>query len=378
MSELIGDYERYLQGCRFCPMCKPAAEVAGVTMMESHTTRARAMMLWRIAHGHAEWRSRDVELLYQSTLDSISQAWCVNHFPVSAYHLAARREVVAKGLAPEPVRQALARSSKKIAAAATVPRGATVLVGGEAAELGDAAAAEPARALLASLGVDALAVVASTGALAYTLGDEERARGELAGLAAALRGAGLLIADGPETLLALRVLAGELLGSPFEAKVASLSELLAGRAGALEAALPRDAPVFVHDSRAAAALAEALADDQAIQPGFRGPEETLGRGRVYEAPRELLDALGLRRTFSLWSRSLARSCGSDDGLWLTYPRLAEALARRRLAEARAGGAEVLVTDSLLAARWMGRFCGEAEEKTAVRWLPEIVRRADAR
>ncbi|RKY01203.1 MAG: hypothetical protein DRP54_04095, partial [Spirochaetes bacterium] len=65
----LEEYRKYLYGCRFCPMCKPASDVANVTFLESHTTRARAMMLWRILNGYSDFSERDVELLYQSTLD---------------------------------------------------------------------------------------------------------------------------------------------------------------------------------------------------------------------------------------------------------------------------------------------------------------------
>jgi len=214
-------------------------------------------------------------------------------------------------------------------------------------------------------------LVLSTGAVAHTLGDAEQALRQAAALAEAVSGASLLIADGPQTALGLRQAAVK------GASVASLSELLAERTGELEAALPPGTRVFVHDSRAATALADSLAGDQAIHPGFSGPEDVLGRGRAYEAPRELLDRLGLARVFSLWQRSLARSSGADDGLWLTYPRIAEALARRRLQEAAAAGAQHVVTDSLLAAQWLARLAAAESGPVQVSWLPELVRKAGA-
>ncbi|MCI0477706.1 MAG: hypothetical protein L0Y55_15795, partial [Anaerolineales bacterium] len=105
----LREYKDTRYGCRFCTMCKPAAEVANLTQLESHTTRARALILWRIAADIAKWQPRDIELLYQSTLDSISQAWCVVDYPVSEHVLAARAEVHAAGHAPQEVRQTLTR-----------------------------------------------------------------------------------------------------------------------------------------------------------------------------------------------------------------------------------------------------------------------------
>jgi hypothetical protein len=79
-------------------MCKPAAEVANLTQLESHTTRARTMMLWRIAEGLIEWTPCEVALVYESTLDSISEAFDVFHYPVSQYMLAARADIWEAGL----------------------------------------------------------------------------------------------------------------------------------------------------------------------------------------------------------------------------------------------------------------------------------------
>lgn len=66
----------------------------------------------------------------------------------------------------------------------------------------------------------------------------------------------------------------------------------------------------------------------------------------------------------------SRSCGADDGLWLTYPKLAAGLARQRLQEAKRLGAETLITDSVLCARHLAKFC--AEEDVRVVWLPELL------
>jgi hypothetical protein len=116
-----------------------------------------------------------------------------------------------------------------------------------------------------------------------------------------------------------------------------------------------------------------MASAIAIQPGYRGPEETLGQGAVYDAPRRLIDATGASRAHTVWSRSLCRSCGADDGVWLTYPSLAEGLARRQLAEAKRLGADVIVADSLLCARHLARFAHR--EDVPVRWLPEWLEEA---
>ncbi len=69
------------------------------------------MMLWRVVNGMAEFSARDAEIIFQSTLDSISQAWCVRHYPVSKYVIAARHAILEKGLEPDTVKQALNRQT---------------------------------------------------------------------------------------------------------------------------------------------------------------------------------------------------------------------------------------------------------------------------
>ncbi|HEY63282.1 MAG TPA: (Fe-S)-binding protein [Caldilineae bacterium] len=340
-------------------------------MLESHTTRARAMMLWRIAHGLTTWQPREVELLYQSTLDSISQAWCVNHYPVSEYVAAARADAFEAGLTPEPVLQALRRATPE----PTPISGEVILLASEIAELGDEAGLQLALRALAQAGIQAQPLVAASGALAYSLGDRERARGQAAQVVGLIQesNARMVIADGPQTLWALRRIYPILeVPLPSGVTITSLSEHLARAVQQGQLTPPRDEgrKIFFHDSRSACLVADEMAQPEAIQPGYRGPEETLGKGEVFDAPRRLVDAMGMERLYSVWSRSLSKSCGADDGLWLTYPKLAEGLAKQRLQEAKRQGAELLITDSFLCARHLARAVGEGD--IPVRWLPELL------
>ncbi|HIQ05009.1 MAG TPA: (Fe-S)-binding protein [Anaerolineae bacterium] len=371
MANDLSAYSNFLFGCRFCPMCKPAGEVANLTMLESHTTRARAMMLWRIANDLATWGSREVELLYQSTLDSISQAWCVNHYPVSEYMAVARVEVFRAGLAPESVQQALQRTTPE-----PVPvNGDVLLLASEAAELGDAKAYQPALQALARAGVQAKPLVAASGALTYSLGDRQCARDQATRVVDLIQesNAWMVIADSPQTLWALHRIYPVLeVSLPTGVTVTSLSEHLARAVQEGRLTLPRHdgERIFFHDSRSACLVADEMAQAEVIQPGYRGPEETLGKGEVYDAPRRLVDNMGMERLCSVWSRSLSKSCGADDGLWLIYPKLAEGLARQRLQEAKQLGAELIITDSVLCARHLARAAEEGD--VHVHWLPELL------
>lgn len=368
----LREYKDPLYGCRFCTMCKPAAEVANLTWLESHTTRARALILWRIVEGIAKWQPRDIELLYQSTLDSISQAWCVVDYPVSEYVLAARAGVYAAGLAPQEVRQALSR----LTVAQPVARSDVLFLASEAAELEDASVNEPAlRAFERTVIKPSVATVLS-GALAYALGDVPRAAEQAKQVVELIRqsGARTIITDSVQTLWALRRVYPALeIALPDRITITTLSEFLVDGIKQGQVSLPPiQHKVFFHDCRAAALVADAAATAEAIQPGYRGGEETLGKGNVFDAPRHVLDTLGITRLYSVWSRALCKSCGADDGLWLTYPKLAQGLARQRLDEAKRLGAELLVTDSLLCATHLKRAAREDDIRVA--WLAELVTR----
>ncbi len=364
----LSDYMRFLYACRFCPMCKPAAEVANITHIESYSTRARAMMLWRVASGIAEFTQRDVELIYQCTLDSISQSWCVNHYPVSEYMVSARAEILRRGLAPKSVRDVLRHSiteSEDI-------KGDVILLSSEACELGNKNAIDPALNVLENAGISAEPVFIQCGALAYGLGDFKKALEQAERLIDIIKNCGIkfVIADGPATLFTIRYIYPFLdILWPKDIEVRSLSEELsrALEQKKLKIKFYDETKVIFHDSRCACLLADDMAQDEAIQPGFQGPETALGKGEVYEAPRRIVDALGMERIFFVWSRSLSRSCGADDGLWITYPELAKELALKRMQEAEKLGAEMIITDSLLCAYHL-KSNGNG---IPVRWLCEL-------
>ncbi|MCC7451657.1 MAG: (Fe-S)-binding protein [Anaerolineae bacterium] len=365
----LSDYQDALYGCRFCPMCKPAGEVPNLTQLESHTTRARAMILWRVLNGMITWEPRAVEIIYQSTLDSIAEAWCISHYPASGYMAAARAEIYAAGLAPEPVQKAVQHSAAMPQPDAV--NGDVILLASEIAELNDGARIDTALQALRSM--DAVPVVISSGALAYALGARDVARQQAQRVVDLIRasGAQTVIADGPQTLWALRRLYPAF-GLDLAVTITSLSERLAESTG--QTALPSFAGkrVFVHDSRSAALLADTLAKAEAIQPGFVGDESALGTGAVYDAPRRLVNALGMQQQYSVWSRSLSRSSGADDGLYRTYPSLAAGLAKQRLQEARRVGAELVVADSPLDAAHLACLADAAG--IPVYWLPELITR----
>lgn len=355
----VAAFQPNLADCRFCPMCKPAAEVASVRRIESYSTRSRAMMLWRIAAGHRTWTPRSAELLYQSTLDSISEAFCVSDRPVSGYILAARQDVWAAGLAPAAVQEAVARLAS--VSFSTSGDGQRVLVAGECAESDQG---ELAMAVAEALRLRL--VLAPTGSTAYALGARDLARQQATAVASAIAGASLVVADGPQTHWSLARI-WPTLNVELGAEVASLPGFVVADPDLVR---PRDLGAYhAIDSRASALLADSLARPVAIGPGHFGEPDDAGSGAIYDDLRQLLTLMGGQEQRHRWERSLARSTGADDGLWATYPDLADDLARASMDAAVAAGATTVVSDSALAT-WQLRRVGS--DGPAISWIGELV------
>jgi Fe-S oxidoreductase len=354
----LAAHKQALYELRFSTMCKPATEVANLTQLESHTVRARTLMFWRIAMGYIDWGPREAELTYESTLDSISGAFDVFHYPIHEYMLDARADIWDLDLVPDSVKQVVEASKMKEGSPA--PKGDNILLASEIAQLEDESLLEPIKAALKAAGVEAPAWVAMSGALVYALGDRQTAKIQAEKVVAGLNqsGARTIIADGPETAWALTKVYPALgVDLPEGVSVKLLSEVLAENITPDKKDLGK---AFVHDSRPAYLIATEEPLYTVILPGYTDDETTFGSGPVYEAPRKLLDSLGAERIWGSWTRALARSSGADDGLWLTHPDLAAGLAEQRLEHAEALGATTLVSDSPLAAALLKKHAGGRE------------------
>ena len=259
-------HKQALYELRFSPMCKPATEVANLTQLESHTVRARTMMFWRIAQGIIDWGPREVELTYESTLDSISGAFDVFHYPIHLYMLDARADIWDAGLAPDCVKRIVEASAGKTIA--DPPATETVLLAGEVAQLGDDALLEPMAAALEAAGVEAPAWVVPSGALAYALGAWDVARMRAIKVVEALesRDVKTIVADGPETAWALTKIYPALgVALPGGVTVKLLSEVLAAGIVPPSQDLGK---IFVHDSRPAYLIATEERLHTVVLPGY--------------------------------------------------------------------------------------------------------------
>lgn len=365
MSRLL-DHQQSLYELRFSPMCKPAAEVANLTQLEGHTVRSRTMMMWRVSAGHLEWGRREVELVYESTLDSISEAFDVFHYPISRYMLDARADVWEAGLAPQNVKDVVARETEKSPEPPQNLPADMLLLGGEIAQLGQGDYQETLNERLPDIPL----WISPTGVLSYVLGARDIARSRAKDIVAGIQksGAKTVIADGPETAWGLQSVYPDLgVELPKNVIIQLLSGFLLKNARIEKDVLGK---TFIQDSRPACLIAEKMPNHLAVVPGFIEDETVFGEGQVFDAPRQLVDNAGAERVFGNWTRCLAKSCGADDGLWLTFPELARGLVRQQVDYVKGLGADVIISDSPLCANYLSKNAGE--DDLPVYWLPELV------
>lgn len=93
-----------INACRFCFMCRHLATTANVTFREADIPRGIALILDRVRMNPEALNNPDfIRTLYDSTLSAACRKHCVSHYDEAGLVLAARRDVVEQGLAPEAV-----------------------------------------------------------------------------------------------------------------------------------------------------------------------------------------------------------------------------------------------------------------------------------
>lgn len=102
----IDSFKDTVKSCRFCFMCRHLSGTANVTFRESDTPRVRAAMLDAVLRDPGKLSDPDlIETLYRCDLSGACTFHCVGKYDENGLVLAARRDVVEKGLAPEKVRK---------------------------------------------------------------------------------------------------------------------------------------------------------------------------------------------------------------------------------------------------------------------------------
>lgn len=108
----IDNFTDAIKNCRFCFMCRHLSGIGNVSFSEADTPRVRASLLYGVTLCPDNLANPDlIDTLYRSDLSAACRTNCVSHYDENGLNLAARRDIVALGKAPE----AVAKLAKKLA-----------------------------------------------------------------------------------------------------------------------------------------------------------------------------------------------------------------------------------------------------------------------
>ena len=115
----IDNFQEDIKKCRFCFMCRHLSGVANVTFREADTPRIRSSMIWGVMLDNSKLSNPDfIDTIYSSDMSAACRFHCVNKWDENGTVLAARRDIVEAGLAPEDV----AKLAKKLASGSAAPK----------------------------------------------------------------------------------------------------------------------------------------------------------------------------------------------------------------------------------------------------------------
>ena len=101
----IYQYNDTIKACRMCLMCRHACTVGNVTQRDTNLPRGKAILMFADQMEMIEWDERAVEIIYQCTNCHLCREWCVNGWDIAPVMLAARADLVEKGLEPSEAKQ---------------------------------------------------------------------------------------------------------------------------------------------------------------------------------------------------------------------------------------------------------------------------------
>ena len=332
-----------IDACRFCFMCRHVCTMGVATGWESDTPRGKALLLFKVLRGHAEYNDDLVRTIYRCCLCGMCQNWCKGDYTLPEAILLARNDIVEQGKEPQAVRQIRQNilqtgnpfgspagdRFKALEHQGTPERTAEVLyyVGCDTAYHRPEIANAFVRILVHSgISFTLLEDETSSGKPLSALGYLSDAKQVAETLATKIKATGcrLLVTTCPSSFDALKndyPAMGVVLDG---IEVLHATEYLDRLATQGKLVLPNrlDRTVTVLDS------------------------DRLGRSNnIYNEPRHLLQSIpGVELKEMSWTRNNAHSCGETGGvLRLLYPELSSKLAKRVLEEAAGTGAAVLAT-----------------------------------
>jgi heterodisulfide reductase subunit D len=335
-----------IRSCRSCPMCHHADLVTTLERRETYSARARGLTLFAVEQGVSELGAETADVMYRFFVDGLCRQVCAGHIPHDDMVVDARRRLAAAGHAPsavaqikaniagtgnpwgetEPVLQTLGREKS--------PQ-RVLLYFGPTARIKRIGVIQALNRIMEKIRVDfsVLNDERDPGLLLHQLGDWESGAAGAAALAEkiARSGADTLITPDAEAYQTLKVGFGETpaLAGPA---VLHVSEFLQKCIGQLQFKSPKQRQIAYHDPCALARTVTCLDPPRAIVRAINGA-----------SPLEI----------GPWSRELANCSGECGGVRFTIPRLATHAAERRVQEAKATGAELIVAGSPGAAEMLG-------------------------
>jgi Fe-S oxidoreductase len=339
------DYTPIYDGDRYCLMCRWACPVERITKREATSPHGWALLIASQQRGLIDWNAETVDTLYQCADCGLCQANCATDRPLPAAIVAARAGVVEGGAMPDSVRQ-LDESLQRW--------------GNPYAEI--AADAYPFNGLASPRAEAGAAIGLFVGAETYWRSAETVRAAQT--LLRATAGEPVLLSIGrsgvylPYTVGlwgTARLLARQTLDEIAQAGVRQVLTLSKEDTHTfqhiypeLEVAWPEE--VVVQDF-AAWLIAQVEGGELHLEPRpqaafvYHDPCHTPRLPGSEVGPRALVAALtGAPPAELFWRERRAAPCGAVGGFLVTQPGLAADLARARLAEARATGAALLVTE----------------------------------
>ncbi|HPM80029.1 MAG TPA: (Fe-S)-binding protein [Candidatus Anammoximicrobium sp.] len=340
---LITEHRSTIEACRFCFMCRHVCTAGVISGRESDIPRGKALILFKILKGYAEYTPDLVDALYRCCLCGLCEAWCKADCHPPAAILAARADLVAQGKAPGPVQQIKDRllqtgnpfglpPEQRFQTLDSPdlfrPQAEVVYYVGCDTAYQQPQIAQAFLKILAAAGTDVtlLRNERSTGKPLLLLGYPDAARAMAAQLAAEIR------AVRPKVLVTTCPSAFDAFKTDFPALGLDLNGI-----------------EVLHATQYVDRLIEQgqlVPRQQAVSVATFLDGKYLGRTHaIYDEPRRILSRIpGLTVREMAWTRELAYSCGEPGGVFhLLHPELSHSMAARVLEEAAQTGADMLVT-----------------------------------
>jgi Fe-S oxidoreductase len=368
----LKDYKPIYDGDRYCLMCRHVCPVERVTKREATSPHGWALLIASVDRGLVEWNEETVDTLYKCADCGLCQANCATDRPLPATIVAARAAVVKEGAMPQSVLELEEKLQLWGNPYGEVSDGAGMMGSGNDGE-GDASnrvglfvgaatyfgrpqTVEAAQALLNVMGYGyaLLSMGRSSVYLPYTVGLWDVARALAQQTLDEIEAAGVtqVITLSKEDAHAFKNVYPEIgVAVPEEVRVMEFTAWLAAMVEQGDMRLEaRDlSGVVYHDPCHTPRLLETAAPT-----------------------RTLVEALtGYKVGELFWKERHASPCGAIGGFEFTQVELAESLAQARIAEARAAGASIILTEDPRCAAHLSKY---AEEMPVVNLIELVAER----